>query len=103
MSYDIFGEPLRRGHCEVHPHVHEEFPCSVCLMERKEEQRHRQEAACSAHDCELVKQQRDELLEELVVTLGSLKEICHHRQIPHPESTIRRAEAAIAKAKGGAA
>ena len=48
-------------------------------------------------------QQRDELLEELVITLGSLKEICHLRQIPLPESAIRRAEAAIAKAKGGAA
>jgi hypothetical protein len=33
MSYDIYGEPLRRGHCEVHPHVHEEYPCSVCIQE----------------------------------------------------------------------
>lgn len=35
MSYDIYGEPLRRGHCEVHPHVHEEYPCSVCLAEKQ--------------------------------------------------------------------
>lgn len=47
--------------------------------------------------------QRDELLEELALTLGSLKEICAERQIPRPESTIRRAESAIARAKGGAA
>lgn len=33
MSWDIYGEPLRRGYCEVHPHVHEEYPCSVCLQE----------------------------------------------------------------------
>lgn len=36
MSYDIYGEPLRRGHCEVHPHVHEEYPCSVCLAEKRQ-------------------------------------------------------------------
>ena len=33
MSYDIYGENLRNGHCEVHPHVHEPYPCSVCLSE----------------------------------------------------------------------
>ena len=34
MAYDIYGEPLRYGHCEVHPHVHEKYPCSVCLAEK---------------------------------------------------------------------
>jgi len=34
MSYDIYGESLRCGHCEVHPHVHEEYPCSVCIAEK---------------------------------------------------------------------
>ena len=34
MSFDIYGNNLRRGHCEVHPNVHEEFPCSLCLRER---------------------------------------------------------------------
>lgn len=48
-------------------------------------------------------QLRDELLEELIITLGSLKEICNERGVPCPGSTIRRAEATIAKAKGGAA
>lgn len=33
MSYDIYGNNLRRGHCEVHPHVHEEYPCSICYIE----------------------------------------------------------------------
>jgi hypothetical protein len=49
------------------------------------------------------KEERDTLLEELVIILGSLKEICHLRQIPRPESSICRAESAIFKAKGGAA
>ena len=39
MSYDIYGNDLRRGHCEVHPWVHEEYPCSVCCSENDERQR----------------------------------------------------------------
>ncbi|MFA5630306.1 MAG: hypothetical protein WC997_02240 [Porticoccaceae bacterium] len=35
MSFDIYGNPLARGHCEVHPHVHEEYPCSVCISEKQ--------------------------------------------------------------------
>lgn len=30
MAYDIHGNILRRGHCEIHPHVAEEYPCSLC-------------------------------------------------------------------------
>lgn len=33
MSFDIYGNPLRRGYCEVHPQVHEEYPCSLCVVE----------------------------------------------------------------------
>lgn len=36
MSYDIYGNPLRRGYCEVHPHVNEEYPCSVCMSENNQ-------------------------------------------------------------------
>ena len=36
MSFDIYGNPLRHGHCEVHPSVHEEYPCSVCLAEKRQ-------------------------------------------------------------------
>lgn len=38
MSWDIYGNHLRRGHCEVHPHVHEEYPCSICMAERNRPQ-----------------------------------------------------------------
>lgn len=31
MAWDIYGNPLKRGHCEVHPHIGQEYPCSVCL------------------------------------------------------------------------
>lgn len=33
MAYDIYGNNLRRGYCEVHPNVHEEYPCSLCYQE----------------------------------------------------------------------
>lgn len=34
MSWDIFGNPLARGHCEVHPHIPEPYPCSLCMYEK---------------------------------------------------------------------
>lgn len=34
MAYDIYGNDLKRGHCEVHPEVAEEYPCFVCISER---------------------------------------------------------------------
>jgi hypothetical protein len=54
MAFDIYGGNLQRGHCEVHPHVHEEYPCSVCLSEsrrkrdeQREYQRHCEEQAAA--------------------------------------------------------
>lgn len=38
MPFDIYGGELRRGHCEVHPWVHEPYPCSVCYMEAQHEE-----------------------------------------------------------------
>ena len=51
MSYDIWGNPLPRGHCEVHPHVHEEYPCSVCIAERNQREQ------VSQHDSTLYNMQ----------------------------------------------
>lgn len=31
MAYDIYGNVLRRGYCEVHPDIPEEWPCAVCM------------------------------------------------------------------------
>ena len=33
MSFDIYGQNLRRGYCEVHPDVPEEYPCLFCRQE----------------------------------------------------------------------
>lgn len=35
MAFDIYGNNLRRGYCEVHPNVHEEYPCSLCMSESR--------------------------------------------------------------------
>lgn len=32
--WDIHGNPLTKGHCEVHPHIKEEYPCHVCLEQQ---------------------------------------------------------------------
>jgi hypothetical protein len=50
MSYDIYGQPLRRGHCEVHPHVAEEYPCSLCYIERERENARQEHARQQRED-----------------------------------------------------
>ena len=47
MSWDIYGNPLKQGHCEAHPHVAEEYPCSVCLSVRQQ----REDATRQCPDC----------------------------------------------------
>lgn len=36
MSWDIYGAPLRRGHCEVHPDVPDPWPCFACVAQAQE-------------------------------------------------------------------
>lgn len=33
MSYDIYGNDLKEGYCEVHPNVPEYYPCYICCQE----------------------------------------------------------------------
>ena len=40
MPYDIYGQSLRSGHCEVHPDVHQEYPCYLCVTENQQRQEH---------------------------------------------------------------
>jgi len=40
MAFDIYGNRLRRGHCEVHPDISEPYPCYLCYQEQLEK-RHR--------------------------------------------------------------
>ena len=40
--FDIYGQPLRKGYCEVHPYMLGEYPCSLCIEERYEAERIRE-------------------------------------------------------------
>ncbi|MGL4973379.1 MAG: hypothetical protein ACRC6H_09575 [Culicoidibacterales bacterium] len=42
MPYDIYGNDLRRGHCEVHPYVNQEYPCGICQTQREQNKRNNQ-------------------------------------------------------------
>lgn len=37
MSFDIYGNYLIPGHCEVHPEIAEPYPCSQCYFESQQE------------------------------------------------------------------
>lgn len=37
MSWDIYGNPLRPGHCEAHPDIAQHFPCSICRQAQEQE------------------------------------------------------------------
>lgn len=52
MSYDIWGNPLKSGYCEVHPDVHSPYPCECCLEESYDSERYRQAEAEAARDYE---------------------------------------------------
>jgi hypothetical protein len=107
MSWDIYGNPLQRGHCEVHPHVHEEYPCSVCLSERRQHDdanRDHQAQHDMILEVEYLKIQRDKLLTALEGLIecyceagGELSRAdrAHHRAV------YADAQAVIAKAKAG--
>lgn len=42
MAWDIYGNNLREGFCEVHPHVNQYYPCWICCDEiQREEERQR--------------------------------------------------------------
>lgn len=36
MAFDIYGGVLRRGYCEVHPDVPEEYPCHLCVARERQ-------------------------------------------------------------------
>jgi hypothetical protein len=50
MAWDIYGNRLRKGFCEVHPWVGEEYPCSLCNQDIDKRKREQQEydAYCRA-------------------------------------------------------
>ena len=47
MAFDIYGNVLRPGHCEVHPDVAEPYPCWYCRAESS------QAECCRSGACEV--------------------------------------------------
>lgn len=41
-GYDIYGEPLERGYCEVHPWIPEEYPCYMCKQQQEQDRQNRE-------------------------------------------------------------
>jgi len=37
VAFDIYGNKLRRGYCEVHPDVKSPYPCYYCLLDAEYE------------------------------------------------------------------
>lgn len=77
MSWDIYGNPLARGHCEVHPHVHEEYPCSVCMAEKRQREQASQQSEAEHYlqiEIEKLKQERLELIKCLESFMDLTKE-----------------------------
>lgn len=35
MANEICGNRLERARCEAHPHVSQEYPCDLCVVERE--------------------------------------------------------------------
>ncbi len=62
----LLSKYLRPGHCEVHPHVHECYPCSVCLEEARERDRYEAEYAehCREEYAEYCREQYAEYCKE---------------------------------------
>ncbi|MGT4673714.1 hypothetical protein ACO2CR_06915 [Aeromonas caviae] len=97
MSFDIHDNPLRHGHCEVHPHVHEVYPCSVCLAEKQRNQSLRPGADYDPLlEIAVLTNQCDELLAEL----KEVHRIASGSNMTHNMMVIRdRCADAIAKFK----
>ena len=64
MAYDIYGNNLASGHCEVHPWVGESYPCSLCYAESmlKHDPRQKEyKSAAAQHQAEMERAHYDEI------------------------------------------
>ena len=59
MSFDIYGQNLRRGYCEVHPDVPEEYPCFFCRQKYDNNKRQKEE-----YDRDMAMQEQEYYIEQ---------------------------------------
>ncbi len=62
MSYDIYGNNLRPGYCEVHPDNPEPYPCSICQIEVEQAEmlRREEEAYYAAMEEQRMNEEREQ-------------------------------------------
>lgn len=58
MAWDIYGNNLKAGYCEVHYWVPEEYPCYLCMRDIEQENKRRD-------DRDLVEQAYQEHMEAI--------------------------------------
>ena len=66
IEYDIYGDRLKPGHCEVHPHMPFEYPCPECRNEQDDRDAHYQ--AYKEH-CREMEPTDEEVIEEALKQL----------------------------------
>lgn len=59
MSFDIYGKNLRRGYCEVHPDVPEEYPCFYCRQDYENHRKQKEE-----YELAMVEQENEYYIEQ---------------------------------------
>ena len=108
MPYDIHGNNLRNGFCEVHPYVEQEYPCQICYQEiEREEQRQRENREHSQlqneqyHLQTALQQQHIEKLEaEKKELLEALEKVTDLLEAGFPEiSAVKESKSLIQKHK----
>jgi len=62
MSFDIYGNYLRSGYCEVHPDHRGDYPCDLCKEEeyyrqQQEEEEYRQQQEEEEYHAQLQEQE----------------------------------------------
>lgn len=68
MTHDIYGQNLRKGYCEVHPNVHEEYPCSLCYADENKRKQNYAEEKKFQHQYEVSFQDQFNIPESFTVT-----------------------------------
>lgn len=72
MAWDIHGNRLRPGYCEVHPDVPQEYPCIYCMrdIDRQNEYQREQQLINNAHreHMELIEREYREDAELEIIT-----------------------------------
>lgn len=89
LSWDIYGNQLTQGHCEVHPHVGEEYPCFVCIGDKREYSIDR-DRELGHHKLKIVECTLSRLVDELSDSFPLLDEVGLDPDVHHCEWSIQQ-------------